>query len=46
MKSINPSLIENKTTEDLKENIRMMKTDDELTENIENIRENNGIAQN
>ena len=44
MKSINPSLIENKTTEDLKENIRMMKTDDELTENIENIRENNGIA--
>ena len=46
MKSINPSLIENKTTEDLKENFRMMKTDDELTENIENIRENNGIAQN
>ena len=44
MKSINPSLIENKTTGDLKENIRMMKTDDELTENIENIRENNGIA--
>ena len=44
MKSINPSLIENKTTEDLKENIRMMKTDDELTENIENIKENNGIA--
>ena len=44
MKGINPSLIENKTTEDLKENIRMMKTDDELTENIENIRENNGIA--
>ena len=44
MKSINPWLIENKTTEDLKENIRMMKTDDELTENIENIRENNGIA--
>ena len=44
MKSVNPSLIENKTTEDLKENIRMMKTDDELTENIENIRENNGIA--
>ena len=44
MKSISPWLIENKTTEDLKENIRMMKTDDELTENIENIRENNGIA--
>ena len=44
MKSINPSLMEKKITEDLKENIRMMKNDDELTENIENIREDNGIA--
>ena len=44
MKSINPSLTEKKITEDLKENIRMMKNDDELTENIENIREDNGIA--
>ena len=44
MKSINPSLLEKKITEDFKENIRMIKNDDELTENIENIREDNGIA--